>query len=185
MGLPSLRAKWGTMPTPGAGYSLEQTSRRTTRRWRLRGWHGQTRLTVVALMGPVAWEETLKLRLGVPPTEEDENVRVAAARPKALPMADGQPSVSWRMPMPLKRRERILGTALSRHLAANQPMPGARPDFSTPARPTGLRSKWHSGARGLIVIRAPSRAGYCLAQTPSRVPSILTRPGQSCRIMKT
>jgi hypothetical protein len=39
----------------------------TTRRWQWRGWHGQTCLTVVVPMGPVAPQDTLKLRLGVPP----------------------------------------------------------------------------------------------------------------------
>jgi hypothetical protein len=36
----------------------------TTEEWQLRGWHGQTRLTVVV---PVVREDTLKLRWGVPP----------------------------------------------------------------------------------------------------------------------
>ncbi len=40
-----------------------------TKKWQLRGWHGQTRLTVVVSMAPVAQEDTLKLRLGVPPVE--------------------------------------------------------------------------------------------------------------------
>ena len=39
-----------------------------TRKWQLRGWHGQTRLTVVVPRAPLAQEDTLKLRLGVPPT---------------------------------------------------------------------------------------------------------------------
>jgi hypothetical protein len=38
----------------------------TTKKWHLKGWHGQTRLTVAVPPGPMAWKDTLKLRLGVP-----------------------------------------------------------------------------------------------------------------------
>ncbi len=43
----------------------------TTEKWQLRGWHGQTRLTVLVPMAPVAQKGTLKLRLGVPPVVQN------------------------------------------------------------------------------------------------------------------
>jgi hypothetical protein len=41
------------------------------KKWQLRGWHGQTRLTVLVPMGSMAQEDTLKLRLGVPPVRPE------------------------------------------------------------------------------------------------------------------
>ncbi len=53
------------------------------------GWHGQTRLTVVVPRAAVAQEDTLKLRLGVPP--------VNAARKRAIPKACGFEAATCRL----------------------------------------------------------------------------------------
>jgi hypothetical protein len=58
------------------------------------GWHGQTRLTVGAAMGPVAQEDTLKLRLGVPPVGPEPRATI-------LSCARARASVAFPLPSPI------------------------------------------------------------------------------------